>query len=226
MYQMNENIKKLLETAEIPLDCWDGSRIIPYELAHFSQIFAQASKTGVRLAVRGASTQGKSPLERLEVCALKLVGITDGEPGDLLLNVYAGTSFNDLKSKFASCGIRIDDYPGTVGGCLCGSRENEAHFQLASRVMGLTYINPAGKILELGSKTIKDVAGYRIWPLLFGSRGKIGLMAKVTINTAPLFREETEISSKTEGISPVARKAGDTMVAKLIDMIDPAGIFS
>lgn len=224
MSDLDRNIENMLNTARIPFITSPAPKVIPEAVADFARLFAEASKVGLKLALRGLCTQGSVAAGRLEVSALKLNEVEEGSEGDLTIEVGAGLPFNELRKLTSEMAVEWGEYSGTVGGCLCGRRDNEAHRRLASRVMGMTYVRPTGEIVELGSRSVKDVAGYHLTPLLIGSRGRIGLAAKVIINTAPIFREYSFSSVVAEnGADSI--QSGRKMSERLISTLDPGGIF-
>lgn len=222
---LKHELENTLNAVRIPLEEGSTPRVIPETVEDFARLFAEASKAGLKLALRGMSTQGIVPAGRLEVCTLKLNIVEEGSEGDLTLEIGAGAAFDELERLTKEVSIEWSEYSGTIGGCLCGRRDIKAHIQLASRVMGMTFIRPTGEIIELGSKSVKDVVGYNLTPLLFGSQGRIGLAAKVIINTAPIFRKYFVPSANVENNRDLTN-SGKNIVERLISTLDPGGIFS
>jgi glycolate oxidase len=200
----------------------DQEKIIPHSPEEFSAIFNEASFKRLKLAIRGFNTQGSKPPGRIEISTLHLNTITEGYPGDLIVIAGTGTPFLKLKPYITD----LPYYSGSIGGFLCGSEiPTIDRLKLTSRILKLTYIRPTGEIIELGSHSVKDVAGFRIAPLLFGSQGKLGLIAKVAINIAPMFRgyESYPVKSFRTDDNP---KENDKFFHRILEHLDPNGILN
>jgi glycolate oxidase subunit GlcD len=152
------------------------------------------SGTHVRLAFR--------PFEGgIAVSTAKLDRVMSIDPDDLSCTVEAGCTHQALATalqKLAAEGgpnlrYAVDAWrqPGsTLGGEVAmdlpgtGWRGRGA---TREQVLGLTWINAAGKACPVGARTVKDVAGYDLTRLLCGSWGTLGIIADVTLRleTAP-----------------------------------------
>jgi FAD/FMN-containing dehydrogenase len=197
-------------------------KIAPHSPKEFSSIFREANFKRSKLSIRGFSTQGPVPPERVEVCTIRLNSITAGFPGDLILRAGTGSPFKKLKQYIPD----LPDYSGTIGGFLCGSLVSIIdRLKLTQRVLKLTYIRPTGEIVGLGSLAVKDVAGFRIAHLLFSSQGRLGLITEVVINSAPLFRGYELYPHKSVSIvdnPPLNYK----FVRRILDQLDPNEILN
>jgi glycolate oxidase len=67
-------------------------------------------------------------------------------------------------------------------------------------ILGMRTISPTGSILRLGGRTVKNVTGYNILGMFFGSRGIFGIPTQVTLKLTPLpdfdYTENKEISRR------------------------------
>jgi len=53
-------------------------------------------------------------------------------------------------------------------------------------VLGVRYVTPAGEIVGMGGKTVKNVSGYDVSKLMIGSRGSLGVLCEMTFRLLPL----------------------------------------
>ncbi|MGD8385660.1 MAG: FAD-binding oxidoreductase [Desulfobacteraceae bacterium] len=53
-------------------------------------------------------------------------------------------------------------------------------------VLGVRYVTPAGEIVGMGGKTVKNVSGYDVSKLMIGSRGSLGVLCEMTLRLLPL----------------------------------------
>jgi len=196
--------------------------LAPHTAEEAAEIFRQAARERGKLCIRGSGSQSAAETERTIISTQNFRLLDPGHPGDLTITLGAGTFFRRLK-EFLPAKLALPDYGGTIGGCLCGDRLIEAHRFLMPRTLALTFVRSNGDIVKLGCKAVKDVAGYKIIPFFGGSKGRLGLVTEITINTAPIFRD---ISRRilSEGY-PDNGKTRE-LRQRLIRAFDEEGIFS
>ena len=108
------------------------------------------------------------------------------------------------------------DPPGdpTIGACLaaalCGPRR---HRYGAPRdlVLGVTLVLADGTIASAGGKVVKNVAGYDLGKLVCGSRGTLGLIARVSLRLHPLPRRRATLLVETD--DPAERRRAPAALA-------------
>jgi glycolate dehydrogenase FAD-binding subunit len=135
--------------------------------------------------------------ERQAVCIDE--GLTDGldrileyEPGDLTCVVEAGIRLSALQATLGEHGQRLSlDPPGdpTIGACLAANLSGPLRHRFGAPrdlVLGVTLVLADGTIANAGGKVVKNVAGYDVGKLVCGSRGTLGLIARVSLRLHPL----------------------------------------
>ena len=198
------------------------STLITYsDPAEFARFFIEASEGKSLLCIRGFGTQGGKTGNRIIVSTKKLDSIQDESGGDLTLNVGSGVPCSRVKEILSPVSDSWPDYNGTVGGCICGDKNNPAYNYLISRVMSITIVRTNGSVIKLGSESVKDVAGYRIAPLFFGSQGKLGLITSIILNKAPIFRDYSPVNTN-KNFSGSNKPAAE--IDSIMQLFDPAGI--
>lgn len=225
MEDLNSEIERVLKSAGIDRNPDNPRQVSPKSLEEFSRLFEESSRAGLKLRLRGMGTQSEASQDRLMVSTLGLDAVDRFIREDLILVVGAGMAYNRLAELTAEFGWEPETYAGTIGGCLSGQRDAKAHLELSSRILGLTYILPTGGVIELGSHSVKDVAGYRIAPMLFGAEGRLGMIARVTINLAAVSRDYSFVSNPSYS-SSYARAGSERMIRELISAVDPGDIFA
>ena len=188
----------------------------------FARFFKEASGKKLQLLIRGFGTQSESAGGRLIISSRGLDKITAGSAGDLTVTAGSGVRFKRLKDVLSPLSDEWPDYPGSIGGCICGDRHVPAHIFLVSRVLMMTIVRSNGDVVDLGSKSVKDVAGYRIVPLFFGSGGKLGLITSVTFNKAPVHRDYSPVAANEKFSLP---SNSEDYIGGLQRVFDTAGIF-
>lgn len=130
-----------------------------------------------------------------------LAGILQHDVEDQVVEVWAGTTVADLQQELAQHGQclplpRAGTVPpplsceeGTVGGLLAMNMPHALTAQCGGPrewTLGMTVVRPDGTTAKCGSKVVKSVAGYDVHKLFVGSRGELGVIAKVAFRTFPL----------------------------------------
>lgn len=183
--------------------------------------FKEASEKKLRLLIRGFGTQSEPEGDRLIVSTRGFDTITADSAGDLTVTAGSGVPYQRLKDVLTPLSDDWPDYPGSIGGCICGDRHLPAHIFLVSRILMMTIVRSNGDVVDLGSRSVKDVAGYRIAPLFFGSGGKLGLITGVTFNKAPVYRDYSPVTANEKFSLP---SNSEEYVRGLQQLFDHAGI--
>ncbi|MCW5943485.1 MAG: FAD-binding protein [Fimbriimonadaceae bacterium] len=135
----------------------------------------------------------------LETSGLK--GVVEHDVSDQVVVVRAGTSLADLQSALAEhgqclplprredVGVLAAGVPGTVGGLVAMGLPHALQGVLGGPrdwTIGMTVVRPDGQVARLGSKAVKNVAGYDVTRLMVGARGTLAVIGVVIFRTYPL----------------------------------------
>jgi glycolate oxidase FAD binding subunit len=121
----------------------------------------------------------------------RLNRVLEHEPGDLTAIVEAGLRLSDLQAALEPHGQMLAlDPPGdpTLGACLAGDLSGPRRHRYGAMrdlVIGITIVLADGTIASSGGKVVKNVAGYDIGKLFSGSRGRLGLIARLALRLHP-----------------------------------------
>jgi FAD/FMN-containing dehydrogenase len=121
----------------------------------------------------------------------RLNRILEHEPGDLTAIVEAGLRLSELQAALEPHGQMLAlDPPGdpTIGACLGGDLSGPRRHRYGAMrdlVIGVTVVLADGTIASSGGKVVKNVAGYDLGKLFSGSRGRLGLIARVALRLHP-----------------------------------------
>lgn len=118
--------------------------------------------------------------------------ILEHEPGDLTCIVEGGLRLSALRDALAVHGQRLSlDPPGdpTLAECLLDDLSGPLSHRFGTMrdlVIGVTVVLPDGTRASSGGKVVKNVAGYDLAKLFCGSRGRLGVVARLALRLHPL----------------------------------------
>ncbi|MBE3001435.1 FAD-binding oxidoreductase [Nocardiopsis sp. HNM0947] len=167
----------------------------PSSTEELSRTLTEAAGEGRAVTLRGGGTaQDWGPPPRsldLLVDTSRLSWI-DHDPGDLVVEVGAGTPVADLYAHLAKEGQRLSYDPvragGTVGGAVATGASGPRrllHGALRDLVIGMTVVRPDGVVARSGGRVVKNVAGYDLAKLHTGGHGTLGAVASVAFRLQP-----------------------------------------
>ena len=173
--------------------------ITPRTESELAQAIADA-KSPVR--VIGGGTRSVVGMGNAEILSARnLSGITLYEPGSLTLVAQAGTPVEQIETALAAEGQRLPfepmDHRGllgtggtpTIGGVVGGNVSGPRRIQVGAArdfLLGVRFVDGAGRILKNGGRVMKNVTGYDLVKLMAGSRGRLGVLSEVSFKVLPL----------------------------------------
>ena len=134
----------------------------------------------------------------------RLNRLLEHEPGDLTVIVEAGLRLSELQELLGRNGQMLAlDPPGdpTLGACLAGDLSGPLRHRFGAMrdlVIGVTVVLADGTISSSGGKVVKNVAGYDLGKLFSGSRGRLGLVARVALRLHPLPAASATVVAETD----------------------------
>ena len=129
-------------------------------------------------------------------------GVTNYEPGELVITARAGTSLTEIETLLKSKNQRLVFEPPhfsdttTLGGAIATGINGPCRPWSGSArdsVLGVKMINGQGQILSFGGEVMKNVAGYDVSRLMTGSLGTLGILLEISLKVLP-------VSEKTKTI--------------------------
>ncbi len=155
------------------------------------------------LALRGAGT--RQHLLRTDTTPLALTelsGISLYEPGALTLVARAGTTITDINRTLAAENQQLAFEPmdmrplldanggePTIGGVVATNNSGPRRVAVGACrdfLLGVRFVDGAGRILKNGGRVMKNVTGYDLVKLLAGSWGTLGALSEVSLKVLPI----------------------------------------
>lgn len=146
---------------------------------------------------------------------------------DLYVVVEPGVVHKDLNAELKKNGFFI---PGpssgnvaNIGGMVAtnASGGNAVKYG-ATRdyVLGMEVVFPTGEVARLGSRTLKNSAGYQLEKLMCGMEGTLGIITEITLRIAPL----PETTAVAVAVFDTLEKAGQCVANIIARPLIPSGL--
>ena len=159
-------------------------------------VLPQGSGIGPRAFGDGRVQGGGLHRARIPDLILSSAGMTelvDHEPGDLNVAVRAGVTLGDIQSAVSGDGQWLAlDPPGgddvTLGGVVSTGIAGPLRAQYGrprDQVLGLTVVDGRARVLRLGGRVVKNVAGFDLVRLAAGSCGALGMITQINFRLYP-----------------------------------------
>jgi glycolate oxidase FAD binding subunit len=166
--------------------------IAPGTLDGIASAVAAAADENRALRIAGAGTwlDAGGPVTASDVLSLaSYSGIVDYVPGDLTITVRAGTPLAEIAATTREHGQWLPlDPPGSPDGTIGATVATGSYGPLATafgrprdQVLGLESVSGTGEVITVGSRVVKNVAGFDLTRLLVGSWGTLGVITQVTL---------------------------------------------
>ncbi|HEY0577456.1 MAG TPA: FAD-binding protein [Pseudonocardia sp.] len=196
----------------------------PADLAEASAALAENAG---RVLIRGAGTAadwaGQPEPADLVLDTTALCGVRAHNPGDMTVEVGAGTPLRELNAELAEHGQQVALDPARVGlgatvGGLIATADSGPRALLYGTprdlVIGATVVLADGTVARTGGHVIKNVAGYDLAKLVHGCYGTLALLAEVVLRLHPL--PEASATVRLAGsLGDGARAAGQVLASPL-----------
>jgi glycolate oxidase FAD binding subunit len=157
--------------------------------------------------------------------------ILEHEAADLTATVEAGIHLSRLNAELAEHGQMLAlDPPGdpTVGACIAGNLSGPRRHRYGTGrdlVLGVTVVLADGLTASSGGKVVKNVAGYDLGKLFCGSRGILGLIARVSLRLHPRPRVARTLVAEADGPEEAERLVRalrhSALVPSAVDLLWP-----
>lgn len=171
--------------------------VLPSKTEEVAGVVRFAGKHEIPVVTRGSGTGlsgGSVPVdEGIVLCLVNFNHIIEVDPANLTMLCESGVITKAVDDAAAPHGLFYPPDPGsmkisTIGGNVAnnsGGLRGLKYGVTRDYVMGLEVVLPSGDVAWLGSKCVKDVAGYSLKDLFVGSEGTLGIITKVLLKLVP-----------------------------------------
>ena len=195
--------------------------IFPETTQEVSRILALASTHQLPITGRGAGTSvcgAPVPVRHgLVVCFSKMDRIIEINTRDRYVIVEPGVVNADLQAALAPDGFFFPPDPGsmnasTIGGNIAqnaGGPRCLKYGVTLDYILSLEVVLASGKVINFGSRNVKDVTGYKLAALFCGSEGTLGLVTKAILKVVPVPETVKTIMATFRDLDDTARAVTD-----------------
>ncbi len=193
--------------------------VFPESEEQVAEILSLSSEEGWRCVPggRGNWLHGGQPPQAVDVLlsAERMNDISAYEPADQFIEAQAGAGLEALESRTGKCQQWLALDPpggerGTLGAMLAVGTAGPLQAGFGSprdQVLGATLVTGDGRVLELGGRVVKNVAGFDVLKLVTGSWGTLGMITSVTMRLHPLPATDRSLLFKSAGAADGAELA-------------------
>ena len=205
-----------------------GAVVFPRSTAQVAECLRTASRAGIPVVTRGSGTGlsgGSVPSPgSLVLCLVHMNAILDVDPRNLTLRTQPGVITQRIDEAAARHGLFYPPDPGsmrisTIGGNVAensGGLRGLKYGVTRDYVMGLEVVLPDGRIVRLGNKCVKDVAGYSLKDLFVGSEGTLGVITEVLLKLVPRPAARRTMLALYDRIEDAAGTVSAIVAARII----------
>jgi glycolate oxidase len=201
--------------------------VIPQTAEEAAAVMRLANDADFKVVPRGAGSGlsgGSVPVENCVVMAMAQSDqILEIDEENLTAWVEPGVITAKLHTAVEAKGLFYPPDPGSMAICTIGGNVASDSGGLRGLkygvthhyVMGLEVVTPTGEVMQVGGKSIKNVAGYRLQDLLVGSEGTLGIFTKVLLNLVPRPKTSEVILAHCRTLRDAAVAVAGIIAAKI-----------
>ena len=199
----------------------------PEAIEEVSAALRWAGESGVRIIVVGSGRHLPALWQEGRFVVLstaRLNGIEIYEPADLTLTARSGTSLADIDAELRSHSQWLPFDPPrlldrTLGGFVATGQSGPlwmGYGELRNHVLGMTIVSGDGRLLKLGGRVMKNVAGFDLLKPIVGSHGRFGVITSVSIRAFPVPAVERVLVLRADSVSELWKPARSIRMAPVM----------
>jgi glycolate oxidase subunit GlcD len=213
-----------------------GTVVAPDTVEAVAAVLELASSEGWAVEPAGACGWlcAGNPPRRVDIVlsTSRLRDVAEYEAADLTASVAAGLTHGELAELFARHAQWLPQDPpgrerGTVGATTSTASAGPLRAGFGTprdQTLGLQLVTGDGRVLDLGGRVVKNVAGYDLTRLVIGSRGTLGVVTRVNLRLharPPADRTVALHVGSLDGVADAARAARESAEPCALEAISP-----
>ena len=202
--------------------------VVPQSVEQISKLMEFANKHRVPVIARGAGTGYTGGalassggvvllMDRLnqivEIDTKNMFAVV--EPGVITAKLHAAVEQKGLFYPPDPASLNVSTIGGNIAENAGGMRAVK-YGVTRDYVMGLEVVLPSGKVVQTGSKCIKDVVGYDLTNLFVGSEGTLGIITRAILKLLPLPESHKTMTAAFPTIHLAANTVVDIIAGRVV----------
>ncbi|HWD17922.1 MAG TPA: FAD-linked oxidase C-terminal domain-containing protein [Verrucomicrobiae bacterium] len=202
--------------------------VFPRTTAEVAMIMRVAAEHRVSVVARGSGTGlsgGSVPAPGcIVLCLVQMNRILELDEKNLTLLAETGVVTQTIAAAAEAAGLMYPPDPGslrvsTIGGNVAensGGLRGLKYGVTRDYVMALEVVLADGRIVWLGSKCVKDVAGYSMKDVFIGSEGTLGIITKVLLKLVPQPQSKKTLVATFASLDAAAETVSAIIANKIV----------
>ena len=211
--------------------------VFPQSEEQVAEILSLSSEEGWQCIPggRGSWLHGGQPPQGVDVVVSteRMNDISAYEPADQFIEAQGGAELDALERRTLECRQWLAlDAPGgergTLGAMVAVGAAGPLQAGFGSprdQVLGATLVTGDGRVLGLGGRVVKNVAGFDLLKLVTGSWGTLGMITSVTMRLHPVPASDRTLLFKAadvvEGAAVACRLAQTPLSLAAVELLVP-----
>jgi glycolate oxidase len=203
----------------------------PTTTQHVSDILHIADRERIPIVPRGAATGlagGAVPIEGSWCLNLaRMNRIRSISAADSVVVTQPGVITAVLQKEVERHGLFYPPDPASLNQCTIGGNVATnaggprclKYGVTADYVLGLEVVLPGGRIMRVGGRTIKNVAGYNLKQLLVGSEGTLGVITEITLRLIPRPSAQSTALASFAKLSEACEAVGQILASGITPLV-------
>ncbi|MCX6895633.1 MAG: FAD-binding protein, partial [Verrucomicrobia bacterium] len=202
--------------------------VFPKTAAEVAAVLRIAKANRLPVVTRGSGTGlsgGSVPVnDGIVLCLVQMDRVLALDEKNLTVLVEPGVLTLKISDLAAAAGLLYPPDPSsmkisTIGGNVAensGGLRGLKYGVTRDYVMGLEVVLPDGQIVWLGSRCVKDVAGYSMKDVFIGSEGTLGVITKILLKLVPKPQAKKTLLATFNRMDEAAETVSAIIAAKII----------
>lgn len=198
--------------------------VLPSTYEEVAEIVKFALKTGISIYPFSKNKHhiGSKVKANIGLSLEKLNKVLTISEEDLYVTVHAGADFKLVNEELKSHGLQIPFiYTGSVGGFASTNLPSILTWYGYPKewLLGAKIVTGLGEVIKSGGNTTKFSSGYKIWKVLSGSLGWLGIYLELNIRLVPYqdfhFEEVNKVNFSSRPLGVVGIKSEGTKIYEI-----------
>jgi glycolate oxidase subunit GlcD len=164
------------------------------------------------------------PAHAVALKTTRMARLIEHEPADLVATAEAGMTLADFNREVGRAGQWLPlDPPGgdaaTLGGIVATGAtgaQGLGYGAARSYVLGMKVALAGGRVIRVGGRVVKNVAGYDLCKLFNGSQGTLGVILELTFKLRPRPRREATLVARSKDLGQLLEASRSLVASQLL----------